>query len=319
MGFCAVMFVVCLADLCYLISSFKLLPKLFGSEEIIRGCSGRTCFEVATCRGLSDSSYRAHEPFFTLVGLVIFPLGVHACHVRHKFQVQVLTFALYTFIVIHIGVAIFNVIYFGACSAYTLDVVQKSSWHLRPAEQERLSKLTYFPVDEISIEASILFWSVCADALWFAVLALVAREARLMSKLFETGLLGIGMNYKIGWDERLSYENVLKKSMNKNSVFMHDVETPLVEAHNSRMLGYRYGAVTEKDSWVITSSTVSQGHWDTLQQAWEDEFGEEETDMHFEVDESDSGKGESIEGDSIHEAAALAAVTKAHDEDTMKL
>jgi len=143
------------------------------------------------------------------------------------------------FAVVHVGLVVFDAIYFDQCKMYTTNMVRSTLVNrllppspLLPAARAELRSMTSFPVaevDKLTDGFPCFTWYLSFAVAGTLLLAYAAREARLLVDLFERGPLGLGVHYGLGqWDELINHDAIrMQKAKMIRSQFVDDAKLPL--------------------------------------------------------------------------------------------
>jgi len=196
---------------------------------------------------MAASSFRVREPLSTLLALVVFPFGWHACHHGYRATLALVSYFTWAYAFLHLGIFVWNLAYIFTCSAYPTDVIKcvlvSLFSGLSTDVTTILNSLQYYPFVEVALITSgynVLAWYVLKFAIWIAFLFFVAREMRMLAALMERGPIGLGNHFEIAWDEGLNFDAIYRDlGKKKQSRFLEDAESPLV-ANMDTTKGYLF-------------------------------------------------------------------------------
>jgi len=202
-------------------------------------CTGIDCFEVFSCHGMRDATQHVRQPLTFATGFLFYPMGAYAAHQGFREPLQI--FAVYVTIsaVVHVGLIIFDTIYFEQCNMYTTNMIRSTLVNrllppspLLPAARHELRSMTSYPfaeVEKLTKGFQCFAWYLTFSTAGALLLAYAAREARLLVDLFERGPLGLGVHYGLGqWDELINHDAIrMQKAKMVRSQFVDDAKLPL--------------------------------------------------------------------------------------------
>ncbi|CAK0815609.1 unnamed protein product, partial [Prorocentrum cordatum] len=147
-------FAVVAAGLCWLQVLHWLVASSFFRELAgypnphPHGCVGDHCFEVWSCLGMQEVTFRVREPIVSLSGAVLLTVGVVGVLRARAQQLNYLCLYLAASAGLHFLLMVVDGVYLSTCGAYPKNMVEQvllPSWRLPPslisvAAREKLSK-----------------------------------------------------------------------------------------------------------------------------------------------------------------------------------
>eukprot|EP00933_Yihiella_yeosuensis_P050293 TRINITY_DN48066_c0_g1_i1.p1 TRINITY_DN48066_c0_g1~~TRINITY_DN48066_c0_g1_i1.p1 ORF type:complete len:375 (-),score=58.11 TRINITY_DN48066_c0_g1_i1:42-1166(-) len=243
LGFCMVM-----TALVYLqIWLWFMKWHLFGSAEhvgtdvgIAKSCTGTQCFEVFSCFGEKDTTYHVREPLATLSGAIFYPIGVLAAYYRCGKQMK--WFGVYMLVqsLTNAALLLGDAMFLSTCNAYSTNVMSflLSTWQpptpLRPAAEDALQRLDYYPVQAVSNITqgfNVMLWYYAFAGVFALLVLYVCVEAMRLCEVLEWGPLGLGAHFGIDqWDEALNHSAIRRHKMKEiRSKFIDDANAQLID------------------------------------------------------------------------------------------
>jgi len=286
-GFCFIMFVMCLMSLFRWIGSTHILDMLMGNtwDKAKNRCIGEACYAVFSCLGMQKASQEIRQPLASLSGLLFFPLGGLGALRGTGWHLLYLFYYLAASASVYCGLIIFDIAYTEICDAYPENLVRMTLLSTFPpapismASKAMLNKIDYYPVSDVNKMLGIdgLQWYLVFAIVWVLLLAYTSNEARLLASLIERGPLGLGVHYGLGqFDEVINHDAVLRhKEKYMKSKFIDDCKLPLVPADVESPYGYAIEASrTYGTYWGETSNRAKFPTPKTLDSEDSDDFHE---------------------------------------------
>jgi len=267
-GFCFIMFAMCLMSLFRWVGSTHILDMLMGNiwEKATNRCIGEACYEVFSCMGMKNASQKIREPLASLSGLMFFPLGGLGALRGSRWNLLCLFYYLAASAAVHCGLIIIDLVYTESCSAYPENLVRMALLPTFPpapigmASKAMIQKVDYYPVADVDKMIGIdgLQWYLFIAIVWVLLLAYTGNEARLLANLIERGPLGLGLHYGLGqFYEVINHDAVLRhKEKYVKSKFIDDCKLPLIPADVESPYGYVVDTPSYGTYWGETSKHV---------------------------------------------------------------
>lgn len=282
---CLVGSFVCIARLAAWFFHLHMFDELMGKEYVpTHACQGLECYEVFSCRGFAWTTDHIREPFTTVVGAIMFPLGVLACLHGYRDMLKLVATYLMALCVLFGACLIGDVIYLETCYDYPANMIEMAllwpiPFPIRAGMQEQLSRMQYFPqatVDKITHGFATLWMYLGIQLAIVLVFIYVAREARKLGMLFERGPIGLGVHYGLGQFDEILNHDAIKKLKEPKSFFVEDGQLPLYKPMDSTaplgyLVGNDYGAFEEEEAPIAAKAKKMADPWEERSRFVDDE------------------------------------------------
>lgn len=186
---------------------------------------------------MKDATQNFREPLFTLIGAVVFPVGVVGAARGERSVLQAVGAFLLAASLAHFLFIIFDMIFIQTCSAYPSNVIHETLLWVLPllppsmtggiSASETLDRMSAFPMADVNRVVhgfDVSTWYLLAASAWVLLLGYAGVQVRTLGLLAERGPLGLGLHFGLDqWDETILHSAIARRKRKEvRSLFLDD-------------------------------------------------------------------------------------------------